>query len=270
MADEVQLSPHDAAMAAKVDEASAALAPAKPSASAVVTAPQRPEHIPEKFWDAEKGVVKTDDLAKSYAELEKARVKPPEPQKPAEGSPEAAAAKAAEDAAKAAGADTTKVDFAALSTEFSANGNLSEDSYKKLESAGLGKDLVDQFIAGQQAILERSVSEAQGLAGGAEKYTSMLKWAGANLSAADQAAFDRSVLGDPSSRKQAIVALKSQYDTAVGSDPSLVAGSGQSQGGEGAFQSRAQVTAAMRDPRYRKDAAYRAEVERRVGLMESF
>ena len=36
-----------------------------------VPIPERPEHIPEKFWNAETGEVKTEDLAKSYINLEK-------------------------------------------------------------------------------------------------------------------------------------------------------------------------------------------------------
>jgi hypothetical protein len=36
-----------------------------------VPIPERPEHIPEKFWDADTGEVKLDDLAKSYINLEK-------------------------------------------------------------------------------------------------------------------------------------------------------------------------------------------------------
>jgi len=34
-------------------------------------APSRPEHIPEKFWNAETGEVNIDDMAKSYNHLEK-------------------------------------------------------------------------------------------------------------------------------------------------------------------------------------------------------
>jgi len=41
--------------------------------------PQRPDNIPEKFWDAEKGEVRLDELAKSYAELEKAKSEAPAP-----------------------------------------------------------------------------------------------------------------------------------------------------------------------------------------------
>jgi hypothetical protein len=41
-----------------------------------VTPPERPEFIPDKFWDAEKGEVRLEGLAKSYGELEKNRVNP--------------------------------------------------------------------------------------------------------------------------------------------------------------------------------------------------
>lgn len=36
----------------------------------------RPDNVPEKFWDAEKGAVKTEDVLKSYTELEKSIGKP--------------------------------------------------------------------------------------------------------------------------------------------------------------------------------------------------
>jgi hypothetical protein len=33
--------------------------------------PERPDYLPEKFWDAEQGAVRTEALARSYAELER-------------------------------------------------------------------------------------------------------------------------------------------------------------------------------------------------------
>jgi hypothetical protein len=291
--DGAQLSAHDTAMIAKVDAASAAYAPVKEVAAPVVVpvaapaAPaQRPADVPEKFWDAAKGEVNTKALLASYTEAEKklsaapaakaaeTPVEPPKDPKapegePPEGDPAAAAAKAAEDAAKAAGADTSKVDFAALTQEFATAGALSDDSFAKLEAAGMSKDLVNQFIAGQVALQQATISEAHGLAGGADAYSNMVKWAGANLSPAEQAAFDAAVTGDSASRKQAITALKAQYTAAHGTDPKLVTGEGTAQGAQ-AFQSRAEVTAAMRDPRYKADPAYRAEVERKLEAMTVF
>jgi hypothetical protein len=43
--------------------------------------PRRPEHIPEQFWDAEKGALRTDDLVKSWrdlrAQISRGQHKPP-------------------------------------------------------------------------------------------------------------------------------------------------------------------------------------------------
>jgi hypothetical protein len=46
--------------------------PAEEVAEATPPAPvERPEHVPEKFWDAESGAVRTEALLKSYVELER-------------------------------------------------------------------------------------------------------------------------------------------------------------------------------------------------------
>jgi hypothetical protein len=245
-------SAHDKAMVAKAD----ALSGDQPST------PSRPDYVPEKFWDAEAGQVRVEDLLKSYTELEKAKSAPAQ-------EPPADAAKTAEEAAKAAGADTSKVDFNALSAEFAQNGALSPEAYQKLESAGLNKDLVDQFIAGQVALAQVQTQEAYGLVGGEQQYTQMLDWAVKNLSKEDQAAFDRAVVADSASRKQAIVALKAQYEAAVGRDPKLVFG-GSGNAATSAYQSRAEMVRDMSDPRYRNDPAFQKMVQQRLAVSDIF
>ena len=44
-------------------------APCKPAAAP--TKPTRPEWCPEKFWNADKGEVNSEAMAKSYTEVEK-------------------------------------------------------------------------------------------------------------------------------------------------------------------------------------------------------
>jgi hypothetical protein len=261
------LSAHDLAMAAKVDQLHASFQPAKEPATPPASQPvARPEHIPEKFWDAEKGVAKVDEMAKSYAELERGKAAPAAP-------PADPAAQAAAEAAKAAGAAGAGVDFTSFTNEFATNGKLGDESYAALEAKGIPKAVVDEFIASKQAAAEAATqvatSEAFELAGGKDAYSSMLNWAAVNLSPADAAAFDTAVVGDSASRKQAITSLKAQYSKAFGTPPKLVNGDGAAVNAE-AFQSRAEVTAAMRDPRYKADAAYRATVERRIGAMPVF
>lgn len=269
MADEVpNLSPHDAAMVAKVDSLQATYNPPAPAAPAAPTVTPRPEHIPEKFWDAAKGVANVDAMAKSYAALEKERSKSVAPPVTPPVAPPADP--------NAPPATPGAVDYAAITAEFTTNGALSEESYAKLEADGKPRAMVDAFIAGQVAAAkvaayeeQAATTEAFTLAGGQDAYTNMVSWAKANLSADDQAAFDDAVTGTAASRKQAIVALKAQYSAARGSDPKLIAGEGASAPGQ-AFQSRAEVTQAMKDPRYKSDPAYRDAVMRRLDAMQTF
>ena len=59
--------------------------------------------------------------------------------------------------------------------------------------------------------------------------------------------------------KLAVEGLRSKYQAAEGSDPALIAGqSAPSSGGN--YSSWAEVTQAMRDPRYKSDPAYRQSV----------
>lgn len=253
---------HDKAMVAKVDGV------ANPAAASE-SATTRPDHIPEKFWDAEKGVAKVDEMAKSYAELEKSRSasdKPADVNAPALD----AATKAAEDAAKAAGGDTAKVDFAALSAEYAAQGQLSDESFAKLEAAGLTRDTVDRFIAGEQAVFNAQVAEAHAVAGGQQQYAVMTAWAMSNLPASEQEAFDRAVVSDAATRNMAITAMKARFEAAVGKDPALLQGSGGAPKGADGYQSRAEVTKDMSDPRYKRDPAFRATVERKLANSSVF
>lgn len=273
MADEVpNLSPHDAAMVAKVDSLQATYNPPAPAAPAAPTVTPRPEHIPEKFWDAAKGEANVEAMAKSYAALEKERSKPVAPPA-APVVPPVAPPPADPNAPPAA---PVAVDYSAITDEFTANGVLSEERYAQLEADGKPRAMVDAFIAGQVAAAkvaayeeQAAAAEAFTLAGGQDAYTNMVSWAKANLAADDQAAFDEAVTGSAASRKQAIVALKAQYSAARGSDPKLIAGEGASAPGQ-AFQSRAEVTQAMKDPRYKSDPAYRDAVMRRLDAMQTF
>ena len=56
-----------------IDAAAALTASEDPSDAAMPapTVPSRPEHVPEKFWDAAGGAIRTEALLKSYVELER-------------------------------------------------------------------------------------------------------------------------------------------------------------------------------------------------------
>lgn len=240
---------HDAAMVAKYDEGKTEPA----NEPAVAGAESRPEWLPEKFKSPE-------ELSKAYAELEKKLGTPTkEPT-----TPDSNGSDTETDPAKALVTDAG-LDFDLLSDEFAQSGELSTDSYTKLEAAGIPRDMVDSYIEGQMAIANNLRNEAFTVAGGETNYTAMVQWAAANMSAAEQAAFNTTVSSSSADQvKFAVAGLKARYEAVNGSSPDLTGGEGSTSGAE-VFESWAQVKEAMKDPRYAKDPAYRGRVEQKLG-----
>jgi hypothetical protein len=261
---------HDQAMIDKVDASAAAALAAAGGAPPVVApvAPVKPEGVPDKFWNAEKGEVDIAGMAKSYTELEKAKGAAPTTETPPEATPPATPpADQNADAAKAAvGADA----FEAFSAEFAEKGALSEDSYKALEAKGIPKALVDQYIQGQVALASSAEAQGFSLVGGEDKYSTMLQWAATSMTASEIDAFDKAVLSDnAAARAQAILGLKARYEGAYGGDQSGMVNGNAPSFAKG-YASEAEMTRDMKDPRYAKDPAYRKQVEQRLEATTAF
>lgn len=166
------------------------------------------------------------------------------------------------------------LDIATFEREFDATGGLSEESYKKLEEAGLGKAVVDSYIAGRAALLNSFITEVKGLAGGDEGYAAIAEWADkGGLSDAEKASYNRVMnSGDKALIKLAVSGLVAKYREEEGAAPELVAGKAAASRREAsdAFASTEEVVAAMKDPRYGKDPAYTRAVERKVARSRVF
>lgn len=225
--------------------------------------PDRPDWLPEKFKSAE-------DMANAYSNLEKkmgegkstgSEEQPDAPtEAPDETTEEIPSGTEVQQAVEAAG-----VDFNALQSEYNEQGGLSDDAYAKLADAGFPQDLVNSWIQGQEALSNDYQSSVHNLVGGKESYGEMIGWASENLSESEIAAYDKAVdSGDIGMVQLAVDGLRSRYQTAEGSDPALIAGqSAPSTGGN--YSSWAEVTTAMRDPRYARDPAYRQSVATKLG-----
>ncbi len=154
-----------------------------------------------------------------------------------------------------------------LQSEFAEKGELTQDSIDKLEGVGISKDIVNQYIQGQQAVAQQIESEVKGIAGGNDGYSDMITWAKENLSADEVSAYNRVVNGrDLDATKMAVQGLKARMGG--NAEPNLVRGKAaisQTQ-----FDSVAQITAAMKDPRYAKDSAYREDVKQRIARSEVY
>ena len=220
----------------------------------------KPEGLPEKFNSV-------DELVKSYSELEK---KLGEQSQPTEKSVDPVSKAEAKEQPKSdldiatKAVDSAGLNMETLSEEFAKDGKLADGSYKSLEKAGIPKEYVDRFIAGQQAIADQQSTTVKNLVGGTEAYDSMSEWAGQNLTETEKQAYNTAVNSkDLEAVKLAVVGLKARYAQSTGSEPQLVEGKASPSGEQG-FQSWAQVTQAMSDPRYAKDPAYQAEVKNKL------
>jgi hypothetical protein len=174
--------------------------------------------------------------------------------------------KTAEDVLKQAG-----LNLADFSKEFMDKGQLSEDSYTKLAAKGYSKEIVDDWIDGQKAKVElqriegeKIVSEVHTVVGGKESYEVMVQWASQNLTQDEIKVLNEGLLGDMAHAKIAAEMLKQKYTAVNGKNPLLYMGTSPSTSAD-IFRSKAELTAAMKDPRYQKDEAYRNDVVLKLG-----
>lgn len=201
----------------------------------------RPDWLPEKFKSAE-------DLAKAYSELEKKQSEPVE--------------QPAEDATYEN--ETTPQPMAKFYTEYQEQGGLSEKSYEELGKMGLNKELVDGYIAGQEAIANTEVQQIHNLVGGQENYTKVIDFAKTNLSEVEQNAFNETLeTGSIEQVKFAVQAIASRAGVNSEQPQSMINGDTIETASD-TFESSAQVIEAMNDKRYQTDPAYRKKVEDKI------
>lgn len=199
----------------------------------------RPQWLPEKFSSPE-------DLSRAYSELEK-RFSDPK-SKPAP-----------------AGASSTGLNLDAYAQEYSDTGALSPESINNLVKSGIPEPIIRNYLEGINALGNAQTEQIYSIVGGEPQYTSMLGWATDNLEDTEIEAFN-SIMdsGNTGSMKMAVKGLQARFVQAAGQPSSRLIQGDVTGNSSGSYRSIAEVTAAMRDPRYAKDSAYRAEVENRL------
>jgi len=205
----------------------------------------RPDWLPEKFSSPE-------EMAKSYASLE---AKMSEPQ--TEDVPET------EEVIEAV--ENAGLDFDALSDEYYAEGELSDEAYETLAKAGIPEDIVNQYIAATEQAQDASRKEVMSSVGGEEEYNDMLSWASDNLSDAEIDSFNNAVSSqDFDTINLAVKGLSAMRSASTGMEPKRnLSGSVGSDAG-GTYNSVAEMMTDMNDPRYAKDPAFRSKVENKL------
>jgi hypothetical protein len=247
-----------------------------PTSEPVAATKERPAHIPEKFWDAEKGEVRVEALAKSYSELEKSRNGKGQEQPSSPGEAKEAeevttkeASEASPDQAKET-VESLGLDFDAMSARFAERGELDAEDRKALNAKGIPDSLIDAFIQGQVAQADQFTNSIYETVGGKEEYSKLVQWAQKGLSKEDQAAYNKVMDGnDPAAIKFAVQGLKSKFEAAYGHDPKFVQATASNGAGD-VFRSSAELQVAMSDPRYASDPAYRNDVIQKLNRSSIF
>jgi len=162
------------------------------------------------------------------------------------------------------------VDFNTLATEYAENGELSEATRAELEKVGFSKDVVDSYIAGQEALAAQLTSSVYEQVGGEAQFTSMTEWAGENLSPSEVEAFNDAMdSGNMGQVNLAVSGLQAKYVSAVGKEGARLETRTSSTTGD-RYESLAQLTSAMSDPRYATDPAYRNQVAAKLDRSPDF
>ena len=160
----------------------------------------------------------------------------------------------------------SNISYNALKEEYRTNGELSEKTLAQLEKAGYTRELVENFIEGQQARYEASYGVyIRNAVGGDKEYARLIKWAGNNLSSQEINRFNKAVTSnDIDIALVAVENLANRMEKAKGTPPELIEGKPTAGHHTKGYASLAEMAAAMDDPRYEKDMAYTERVERRI------
>jgi hypothetical protein len=212
---------------------------------------ERPEWLPEKFNSPE-------DLAKSYAELEKKMSAPkddaPEDPPTEQVEPEQS---------------TGEPQFDKFADEFASSGELSDDSFDELAKMGYPREMVETYIKGMQSAQTADANAVMDVAGGTEGYKELTDWARNNMPETELQLYNQMVETGTDNAKMAVEWLMSKREAAEGVEPNLVSGKSQAPAKD-EFRSTAEVVAAMKDARYGKDPAYTRDVEEKLSRSQVF
>jgi len=219
------------------------------------TVPKRPDNVPEKFWDAEKGVVNTEALLKSQADAEAAlRQGTPKPT-PKEGEEGYVAPAAGQDEA-----------VANATTEFAEKGELTVETYTALEGVGLSKEIVDNYIAGQQSIVSTLQEAAYSPFEGVEGYDRAAVWAAEHMDEAGIKALDVQLTStNPAIVAQGAKALAAKYVAEADIEPNTIRGDANNAAAGDSYASSREMMKDMSSNKYKTSAAFRAEVMAKIG-----
>ena len=155
----------------------------------------------------------------------------------------------------------------------SEKGEISKEMVDKLSNMSK-QDIIQNFLqfradaeSKYEAVSDLSNEQVAGLknvVGGEQNYSNMLQWAQSNLSKQEIDMYDAVMArGDVNSAFFAVNSLAQRYQDKVGYEGKMLTGNAPSSKGD-TYRSQAEMVAAMSDPKYDVDPAYRRDVMEKV------
>jgi len=165
--------------------------------------------------------------------------------------------------------EETKVDTAFLDTLWEeAQGEFTKETLNKLQEMK-PQDVAQMYLQYRSeakpveespGLSDKDIKSLQGVVGGQEAYTDMMKWANDNLSENEAKMYDAVMdKGDPLAAFFAVQALTYRFNDSKGVEGQMLQGKAPTEKGD-TFRSQAEVVRAMSDARYESDPAYRQDI----------
>ena len=163
------------------------------------------------------------------------------------------------------------IDFQDMNTRWQESGELTAEDYGELEGAGFNREMVDAYLSGIQfkaaqdsELAAKEVMSIKQDFGGEKAYDEMIQWAGSNLEEGEINAFNNMIkTTDTNQIRIALAGIQAKYQSTANREPNLIGGKAP-RGPREKFESTAQVVAAMNDPLYKTDPAFRKKVEEKI------
>lgn len=152
-------------------------------------------------------------------------------------------------------------DYSELAKEFDEKGEISKETRAKLAEVGITDELIDGYIEGQKAKVQKEFDELSECIGGRKSFDTVIKWAAENLPQDEinsiNAVRDKNVL------KIILKDLKSRMEDKEGVTPEYTKGEG-SKASKDIYRSQAEMFEDIMNPKYKKDEAYRKDVQKKI------
>lgn len=157
--------------------------------------------------------------------------------------------------------DKKGVDYNALAEEYIKNGKLSDTSMASLEAVGIPAEMVEDYIKGYEARAELERNELAECVGGRDAMEEIINWAANNLKKEEIVTLN--AIRNKFELESVLIGLKAKMEEKEGKTPNYQKGTGDKPAVNG-FRSQAEMFEAIKDPKYNKDEAYRADVQKKI------